>query len=49
MLGACPSFQSRIEKGALVAVGDVQPTSRSVVYKVASSTAPASPPEVTVL
>ncbi len=49
MLGACPSFQSRIEKGALVAVGDVQPMSRSIVYKVRIEYRAGDPPEVTVL
>jgi len=49
MLGACPSFQSRIEKGALVAVGDVQPTCRSVVYRVRIEYRAGDPPEVTVL
>jgi hypothetical protein len=36
-------------KGALVAVGDVQPTSRSVVYNVRIEYRAGDPPEVTVL
>jgi hypothetical protein len=45
----CPTFQSRIEKGALVAVGDVQPTSRSVVYKVRIEYRAGDAPDITVL
>jgi hypothetical protein len=42
-------FRSCIENGVLVAVGDVQPTSRSAVYKVRIEYRAGDPPEVTVL
>jgi hypothetical protein len=49
MLGTCPTFRSCIEKGALVAVGEVRPTSGSVVYTVRIEYRAGDAPEVTVL
>ena len=44
-----PEFRSHIENGALVAVGDVRPTHRSVTYRVRIEYRAGDPPEITVL
>src|SRR5687768_12414621 len=49
MRSACPCFRSRIEGGTLVAVGEVQPTSRSLAYTVRIQYRVWEPPAVTVL
>lgn len=46
---ACPNFKARVIGGALVALGDVQPTDRSATYKVRVDYRAGEPPEVTVL
>jgi hypothetical protein len=49
ILKACPSFWTLLEKGELLAQGDVQPTSRSPVYKVRILYRIGEIPKVTVL
>src|SRR5687767_11545413 len=49
MRGELPRFRSRIVDGALVAIGDVQPTSRSEVYTVRIEYRAGGAPEVSVL
>jgi hypothetical protein len=44
-----PEFRARIEKGALVAIGDMRPTLRSVTYRVRLDYRVGQPPEITVL
>ena len=48
-MGSCPTFWTRIERGALVAEGTVRPTSRSAAYKVRVEYRVGNHPEVTVL
>lgn len=48
-LAACPTFKTHIQDGALVAVGTIQPTERSVTYTVRIEYRAGDAPEVTVL
>ncbi len=48
-MAACPTFQTQINGGTLIAIGTIQPTDRSTTYKVRIDYRAGEPPDVLVL